>query len=110
MSFGAIGAMCGPSLVSQGLVMKQTLTPSTGETIVVWRDRDTYCARRAREASEPEVCLAVDLFEVIAELAGLDLDRDDDAAEAVRLADEAQRHLRAHGDDDSAAEEQRNSN
>jgi hypothetical protein len=87
--------------------MKLTLTPSTGETIVVWRDRDTYCARRAGDATEPEVCLAVDLFEVIAELAGLDLDRDDQAAEAVRLADEAQRGLRADGSDDSTAEEQR---
>jgi hypothetical protein len=87
--------------------MKLTLTPSTGETIVVWRDRDTYCARRAGAASEPEVCLAVDLFEVIAELAGLDLDRDDQAAEAVQLADDAQERLRADGSNDSTAEKRR---
>jgi hypothetical protein len=89
--------------------MKLTLTPSTGKTIVVWRDRDTYCARRAGDATEPEVCLPVDLFEVIAELAGLDLDSDGEAAEAVRLADDAQQQLRdehAHG---AAAEGQRRS-
>ena len=89
--------------------MKLTLTPSTGETIVVWRDRDTYCARRAGDATEPEVCLAVDLFEVIAELAGLDLDRDDQAREAVRLAEDAQSRLRSDGSDDSTAEERRRS-
>jgi hypothetical protein len=87
--------------------MKLTLTPSTGEMIVVWRDHETYCARRAGDATEPEVCLVVDLFEVIAELAGLDLDREDQAAEAVRLAEEAHRRLRADGSDDSTAEEQR---
>ena len=108
MSFGAIWAIC-PCSVQPRLVMKLTLTPSTGETIVVWRDRDTYCARRAGDAIEPEICLAVDLFEVIAELAGLDLDRDDHAAEAVRLAEEAQRRLGADGSDDSTAEERRRS-
>jgi hypothetical protein len=35
----------------------------------------------------------VDLFEVIAELADLDLDDEAHASEAVRLADEAQRRL-----------------
>jgi hypothetical protein len=89
--------------------MKLTLIPSTGNTIVVWRDRDTYCARRAGDATEPEVCLPVDLFEVIAELAGLDLDSDGQAAEAVRLADDAQQHLRDEHANGAAAEGQRRS-
>jgi hypothetical protein len=88
-------------------MMKLTLKPSTGQTIVVWRDRDTYCARRATAATEPEVCLAVDLFEVIAELAGLALDRAEQAGEAIRLAEEAQSRLRADGNDDSIAKERR---
>jgi hypothetical protein len=77
--------------------MKLTLTSSTGTRILVWKDHDIYCARRADEVTDPQVCLAVDLFEVIAELAGLDLERDRDADEAVRLADDAQRRLQ-HGD------------
>jgi len=39
------------------------------------------------------VCLAVDLFEVIAELSGLDLEDRAEAAEAVALAEEARRRL-----------------
>jgi len=89
--------------------MTLTLKPSTGKTIVVWRDGDTYCAGRAAAAGEPEVCLAVDLFEVIAELAGLDLDRDAEAAEAVRLAEEAQQRLRADGNDESTVQGKRRS-
>jgi hypothetical protein len=88
--------------------MKLTLRASTGKTIVVWRDRDTYCARRAGEASEPEVCLAIDLFEVIAELAGLDLERERDAAEAMGLAEDAEQQLQEL-DDDFPAEAQRSS-
>jgi hypothetical protein len=42
---------------------------------------------------EPQVCLPVDLFEVIAELAALDLEREEDAREAVRLANDARRRL-----------------
>ena len=38
------------------------------------RDSDTFYATPGGPAVEPEVCVAVDLFEVIAELAGLDLD------------------------------------
>ena len=94
--------------------MRATVTASTGRTIVLWRQGDTFCARPAEECSEPEVCLAVDLFEVIAELAGLDLDRDDDASEAIRLAKYAQTELNDHhlpdednGDDDSSAESTR---
>ena len=60
---------------------------------------DSFYARRADTSDDPEICLGVDLFEVIAELAGLDLDHRGQAAEAVRLADEARRspHLREHG-------------
>jgi len=93
----------------RGKNIKVTLTPSTGTPILVWRNRDTYCARRADAASEPEVCLAVDLFEVIADLAGLDLERDRDADEAIRLAAEAQQLL-AHADlEDSPAGSRRRS-
>jgi hypothetical protein len=73
--------------------MKLNLTASTGIDIVVWRDDETFHARRAGEAVEPQICLGVDLFEVIAELAGLDLDETTAAAEAVRLADDARAHL-----------------
>jgi hypothetical protein len=83
--------------------MKLNLTPSTGNTILVWRDQDTYCARRAGDATEPEMCLAVDLFEVIAELAGLDLEDDWDADEAVHLAGRAQQQLHDEDADDSSA-------
>jgi len=41
------------------------------------------------------VCLAVDLFEVIAELLGLDLEVDEQSAEAVLLATRAQETLAA---------------
>jgi hypothetical protein len=73
--------------------MKVTLKSSTGGRVVVWRERDSFCARRADEATDPEVCLAVDLFEVLADLADLDLERQDHAAEAVALSEEAQRRL-----------------
>jgi hypothetical protein len=89
--------------------MELTLKPSTGTTIVVWRTNDTYCARRVGDMGEPEVCLAVDLFEVIAELAGLDLERDADAAEAVSLSENAQRRLREPDADDSSAQRRRRS-
>jgi hypothetical protein len=42
---------------------------------------------------EPQICAAVDLFEVIAELAGLNLDVTAQSAEAVELSLEAQREL-----------------
>ena len=42
---------------------------------------------------EPQICAAVDLFEVIAELAGLNLEVAAQSAEAVALALEAQREL-----------------
>ena len=66
----------------------------------MWRDQDVFCARRADDATEPEVCLPVDLFEVIAELGGLDLESELEAAEAVRLADDAMAQLRGESSGD----------
>jgi hypothetical protein len=90
--------------------MKLRLRASTGTAIDVWRDGETYSARRVGTVRRPEVCLAVDLFEVIAELADLDLDREDEAAEAIRLAEHSQDQLsdpgegdEGNGDDPSAA-------
>jgi hypothetical protein len=74
--------------------MKVTVTASTGAEILVWRTRETFFARDADDATEPQICLAVDLFEVIAELAGLDLERPDHAAEALAMAEDAQRRTR----------------
>jgi hypothetical protein len=47
---------------------------------------------------EPQICVAVDLFEVIAELAGLNLDVKAQSAEAVRLSIEAQRGMKVPPD------------
>jgi hypothetical protein len=79
--------------------MKLRIRASTGTTVLVWREHDVYYARRLGVARRPEACLPVDLFEVIAELTGLDLDHDDQASEATRLAEYAQDRL-ADGDDD----------
>jgi hypothetical protein len=73
--------------------MKVTLTASTAAKIVVWKDRDLYHARRLELPTHPQVCLAVDLFEVIAELAGLDLEQPDQCAEATKLSEHAQSQL-----------------
>jgi hypothetical protein len=89
--------------------IKLTLTTSTGTTIVVWRDRDVFCARRGGVAAEPEMCLPVDLFEVIAELGGLDLESESGAAEAVRLADYALEQLRGEGSGDPSGQSGRRS-
>jgi hypothetical protein len=97
--------------------MKVTIIAGNGAEIIVWREHDTYFARRAGEACDPQICLAVDLFEVIAELAELDLERADQAAEALALAQDAQRRthpgdaVRAQNEgsaaDASAADDQR---
>ena len=72
-----------------------TVRASNGAQIRVWRENDLYYARRAGSAVEPQICAAVDLFEVIAELAGLNLDLTAQSAEAVELSLEAQRELDA---------------
>ena len=73
--------------------LKVTVRASNGARIRVWRQNGLYHARPAGSAVEPQICVAVDLFEVIAELAGLNLDVKAQSAEAVRLAGEAQRQL-----------------
>jgi hypothetical protein len=73
--------------------LKVTVRASTGAQIRVWREDDLFYARPAGSALEPQICVAVDLFEVIAELAGLNLEVTAESAEAVRLAMDAQRQL-----------------
>lgn len=73
--------------------MTVNLTASTGAKILVWREKDMFAALRAGGSEEAQVCLGIDLFEVIAELAGLDLDSEPDADEATRLATEARQRL-----------------
>ncbi len=81
--------------------MKVTLTASTGAKILVWRQDDVFSARRAGSAEPAQVCLPVDLFEVIAELAELDLESAAGAAEATELAARAQKQI------DASAQEER---
>ena len=73
--------------------MTVTLTASTGAKILVWRETDMFAAVRAGGAEEAQICLGIDLFEVIAELAGLDLDEEEQAKEASRLANDARQRL-----------------
>jgi hypothetical protein len=73
--------------------MDVTLAASTGARIDVWREVDLFHARRADHVAKPQTCVSVDLFEVIAELAALDLDDPTQAAEAMSLAAQAQRRL-----------------
>ena len=70
--------------------MMVTLGTSTGARIEVWQEKDLFHVRRADRLGEPQSCLGVDLFEVIAELAQLDLEDAAQAAEAIRLAERAQ--------------------
>jgi len=73
--------------------MTVTFTASTGAQILVWREKDMFAASRAGATEEAQICLGIDLFEVVAELAGLDLDDETQAGEATRLADEARQRL-----------------
>ncbi len=61
----------------------------------MWYHDGMFHARRPDMSSDPQICLAVDLFEVIAELAGLDLERDAHSDEAVTLATHARLRLAA---------------
>ncbi|MDQ6806713.1 MAG: hypothetical protein M3065_17515, partial [Actinomycetota bacterium] len=55
---------------------------------------DLFSARRAEAPLEPaQTCLGLDLFEIVAELADLDLEDGAQAAEAIDLAGNAQRRL-----------------
>jgi hypothetical protein len=74
--------------------MKVTLKASTGAKILVWRDDEFFHAWRSGTSElDSQACLAVDLFEVIAELADLSLDDGAQAAEAMDLAERAHRRL-----------------
>jgi hypothetical protein len=73
--------------------MEITLIPSTEVPVVVWRNDGMFYARQTDAVNEPQICLAIDLFEVIAELTGLDLEKSSQSAEAVALAERAQREL-----------------
>jgi hypothetical protein len=73
--------------------MTVTLTASTGAKILVWREKDMFAALRAGGSEEAQICLGVDLFEVIAELAGLDLDDEEASEEATQLATDARQRL-----------------
>jgi hypothetical protein len=73
--------------------MTVTLTASTGAKILVWRENDTFAALRAGGHEEAQICLGIDLFEVIAELAALDLDDEGQSGEATQLAGEARQQL-----------------
>jgi hypothetical protein len=76
---------------------KVTLQTSTDAKIIVWRSGELFCVKRSGGPERPEECLALDLFEVIAELAGLDLERQHQATEAIQLAETAQRRLSSGG-------------
>ena len=73
--------------------MTVSFTASTGTKVLVWREKEMFAASRAGAAEEAQICLGIDLFEVIAELAGLDLDDEHDAEEATELADDARQRL-----------------
>jgi hypothetical protein len=72
---------------------KVTLNSSNGVELDVWLSGDLFHVTPAEDGAETQMCLGVDLFEVIAELGGLDLESPDQAEEATRLADQAQRTL-----------------
>ena len=52
-----------------------------------------FAALRAGGDEEAQICLGIDLFEVIAELAGLDLENEEQSEEATQLAEEARQRL-----------------
>ncbi len=73
--------------------MRITVEPSTGVRLQVWRERQLFHATRKDAVEAAQICLGVDLFEVIAELAELDLERPDEAEEANGLAQRVQQTL-----------------
>ena len=81
--------------------MRLQVTASTAVTVVVSWDGELFHARAEDAGADEQVCLGVDLFEVIAELTGLDLEREAEAAEALALANSVRSELlAADGDDD----------
>jgi hypothetical protein len=74
--------------------MQVTLRASNGAKILVWCEDDLFSARRVEAPVEQtQTCLGLDLFEIVAELADLDLEDGGQAAEAIELAGSAQRQL-----------------
>ena len=74
--------------------MEVTLRASTAAKILVWLENASYHVQLADRTDAPRICSQMDLFEVIAELAGLDLEEGAQAAEAMTLAEVAERRLR----------------
>jgi hypothetical protein len=74
--------------------MQVTLRVSNGAKILVWREDDLFSARRVGDPTEETLtCLGLDLFEIVAELADLELEDGAQAAEAIELAGSAERQL-----------------
>jgi hypothetical protein len=74
--------------------MQVTLRTSNGAKILVWREDDLFSARRVEaHMDEAQTCLGLDLFEIVADLADLDLEDGAQAAEAIDLATSAQLQL-----------------
>ncbi len=84
--------------------MKVTLRASTGAKILVWRQDDSFYVQLLGSTVDPRICREMELFEAIAELAGLDLEEGSRTAEAMRLAGEAERRLRGAGSEDAEHE------
>lgn len=97
ISLGKAGSVLIQHGPGEGLFVKVTLTASTAAKIVVWKQGDLYHTHRLEMPEHPQVCLAVDLFEVLAELAGLDLEQREQAAEATALSEQALAQLKRSG-------------
>jgi hypothetical protein len=79
-------------------VTQVTLRTSNGAKILVWHEDDRFHARRAEAPTEPpRTSGALELFEIIADLAGLDLEDGAQAAAAIDLSESAQRRLTGGG-------------
>jgi hypothetical protein len=80
--------------------MKVIIETSTDARLEVWRDFDggheLFLVKRTEEGPRVvEACLGVDLFEVVGELAGLNLESEPELEEAVDIADQAIDWLRS---------------
>jgi hypothetical protein len=78
----------------------QMTSTTTGKTVVVSWDGELFHAHQKDAVGDAQVCLGVDLFEVVAELAELDLEREEQALEALELANAARTELLEAADDD----------
>ncbi len=73
--------------------MRISVHTSKGVQVNAWREGGLFHVTRADSHHEPQVCMGVDLFEIIAELCELDLERSEDAREALELASTVQTQL-----------------